>query len=224
MSLIRIYARALGLLAPEKRLAIALIVANGSIAVVQLAEPLLFGRVVDALAKSEPAMRFITLWAGIGVFGILASVLVAVASDRLAHRQRLVAMERAFERSITLPISYHAERGSGALVRVVLAGTDSLFGTWLAFMREQVAAFVGIILLVPTAITMNWRLAVLLSVLAMIYAALQVIAIYHTSDGQAEVERHFLDIYGRVGDVIGNVSVVQSFARLSAEASALHTM
>jgi ATP-binding cassette, subfamily B, beta-glucan exporter len=224
MNLLRTYVRALLMLASERWLTVGLIVANGSIALVHLAEPLLFGRVVDALSKGEPAMSFIGLWAIIGVLGILASVTVAVYSDRLAHRQRLMAMERAFERSITLPISYHAERGSGAVVRMVLAGTDSLFGTWLAFLREQVSAFVGIVLLVPTAIVMNWRLAVLLAALAAIYAVLNVLAIYYTSDGQAEVERHFQDIYGRVGDVIGNVTVVQSFARLSAEATALHHM
>src|SRR4051794_31445591 len=212
MGLIRIYLRALGLLASEKWLAFGLILANAAIAVVHLAEPLLFGRVVDAIASGQTAMSLIGLWAALGVFGIIASVLVAVASDRMAHRQRLAAMERAFERSITLPISYHAERGSGAVVRMVLAGTDSLFGTWLAFMREQVTAFVGIVLLVPTAVVMNWRLAVLLAALAIVYAGLNVLAIYRTSDRQAAVERHFLDIYGRVGDVIGNVSVVQSFA------------
>ena len=54
-----------------------------------------------------------------------------------------------------LPISYHAEKGSGAVVRTILAGTDALFWNWLSFLREQFVAFVGLIVLVPTAIYMN---------------------------------------------------------------------
>jgi ATP-binding cassette subfamily B protein len=224
MNLLSVYVRALGMLASERRLTIWLIAANIALGLIQLAEPVLFGRVVDALARGGDAYFYIGLWAAFGLVGIPAGVLVAVAADRLAHRQRVAAMARAFERSITLPISYHAERGSGAVVRIILAGTDSLFGTWLAFMREQVAAFVSIALLVPTALYMNWRLAALLAALAAVYAVLNALVIYRTSDGQAAVERYHIDVAGRVGDVLGNLMVVQSYARLAAEASALRGM
>ena len=44
-----------------------------------------------------------------------------------------------------------------------------------------------------------------------------------TIDQQSEVERYHRDLTGRVGDVLGNVSVVQSYVRLDAEAAALKT-
>ena len=50
----------------------------------------------------------------LGLFNIFATAVLAILSDRLAHRQRLAAMSQAFECAITLPISYHSERGSGA--------------------------------------------------------------------------------------------------------------
>ena len=65
---------------------------------------------------------------------------------------------------------------------------------------------------------MNWRLAAVLGVLAVVYAILNAIVVYRTSGGQAAVERHHIAVAGRVGDVIGNVTVVQSYARLAAEA------
>ena len=64
-------------------------------------------------------------------------------------------MADAFERAITLPVAYHAERGTGAVVRTILAGTDALFGLWLAVLREQLTALVGILLLIPTAIGLD---------------------------------------------------------------------
>ncbi|HRD74504.1 MAG TPA: glucan export ABC transporter ATP-binding protein, partial [Hyphomicrobiaceae bacterium] len=217
----QVYKRAVSLLASERGLAVALALAGIAVAVVQLAEPILFGRVVDALSKGQEAFPIIGIWAGLGLFGIFASVVVAVASDRLAHRRRLAAMSGAFERAITLPISYHAEKGSGAVVRTILSGTDALFWLWLGFLREQLTAIVGILLLVPTAIRMDARMAAILAALAVAYLVLNLFVVRKTSDGQAAVERYHNDVYGRVGDVLGNVTVVQSYARFSAEMAAM---
>ncbi len=99
MDLVRLYGRALGMLAAEKSLAVALALASVAIGVVQLAEPILFGRVVDALSRGEGAFPTIALWAALGLFGILSSVVVAVHADRMAHRRHLAAMADAFERA-----------------------------------------------------------------------------------------------------------------------------
>ena len=220
MDLMRIYWRAIGMLAPEKRLALSLTLAGVAVAVVQLAEPILFGRVVDALGKQQSATAIIAMWAGIGLFGIIASVVVSTFADRLAHRRRLAVMNEAFERAITLPLSYHAERGTSAVVGAISNGTGDLFWIWLRAMREEVTAFVLILLLVPTAISMDWRMALILASLAAAYALLNMIAIQRTSTGQAAVETLSYNVSGRVGDVISNVTVVQSFAPQQAEIAA----
>ena len=215
------YMRALRMLSSEGALAVALVAAGMVIAIIQVLEQKLFGWVVDALAKGEEAFPIIGLWAGLGLIGIGASVVVAVAADRMAHRRRLAAMGEAFEQAITLPISYHAEKGSGAVVRAILAGTDSLFWNWLSFLREQLTAIVGILFLVPTAIVMDWRMASILGGLAVVYLFLNMMVVRRTSEGQAAVEKYHSSVYGRVGDVLGNVTVVQSFTRLGAEMQAM---
>ena len=215
------YRRALTMLASERWLAAGLVAAGMVIAIVQVLEQIMFGWVVDALAKGEGAFPVIGLWAALGLVGIIASVIVAVAADRMAHRRRLAAMGDAFERAITLPISYHAAKGSGAVVRAILAGTDSLFWNWLSFLREQLTAIVGILFLIPTAIRMDWRMASILGGLAVVYLVLNVMVVRRTSAGQAAIEQYHSNVYGRVGDVLGNVTVVQSYARLSAEMQAM---
>ncbi|HYD15608.1 MAG TPA: glucan ABC transporter ATP-binding protein/ permease [Hyphomicrobium sp.] len=221
MDLISLYRRALGMLAAERGLAILLAVASVAIGLVQLAEPILFGRVVDSLSRGEGAFPTIALWAALGLFGILASVVVAVYADRLAHRRHLAAMADAFERAMTLPQGYHADRGSGAVIRSIVQGTDSLFWLWLGAMREQLTAIAGILLLVPTAIGMDIRMAAILALLAVAYVVMNAVVMRKTKEGQANVERYNSAVYGRVGDVIGNVTVVQSFARLKAESEAM---
>ena len=224
MDLVRLYIRVIRLLGAEKWLAFSVAGAAVLISVVQLAEPILFGRVVDALSKGEAAASTIGLWAGLGLFSVAASVLVSITSDRMAHRRHLAALGDAFERAIALPAGYHADRGSGAVVRTVLQGTDSLFWLWLAGLREQLTAVVGILLLVPTAISMDYRMAGILALLAVAYVALNSLVMRKTSSGQAAIEVYNSNLYGRVGDVIGNVTVVQSFARLKAESEAMRDM
>jgi ATP-binding cassette subfamily B protein len=224
MKLIALYTRALGMLGAEKGLALVLAAASVVIGIVQLAEPILLGRVVDALARGNEAFPTIALWAALGLFGILASVIVAVLADRLAHRRHLAAMAEAFDRAMALPQGYHADRGSGAVVRSVIQGTDALFWLWLGAMREQLTAVAGIVLLVPTAIGMDMRMAAILALLAVAYVVMNTLVMQKTKDGQSNVERYNAAVYGRVGDVIGNVTVVQSFARLKTESEAMRAV
>lgn len=224
LQLAKTYFRALRMLASEWHLSFALALASVAIAGVQLAEPVLFGRVVNSVARGEPSAPLILAWALLGLFGILASVVVAVFADRLAHRRRLAALSDAFEQAITLPLSYHASRGSGAVVAAVLRGTDELFWLWLSALREQVTAIVTIILLVPVAIWLDWRMASILALLAVCYTALNLFVVSKTHSGQMKVEEYRYGVSGRVGDVIGNVTVVQSYTRLAAEAEALRGM
>ncbi|MFN3869749.1 MAG: glucan ABC transporter ATP-binding protein/ permease [Hyphomicrobiaceae bacterium] len=223
-SLYDVYRRAIGLLGPEWKLATMLALSSVALAAVQLAEPILFGWVVDALSKGTGAFDLIGLWALLGLIGILAGVVVAIYADRLAHRRRLIAMSDAFERAIALPLSYHAERGSGAVVNTILRGTNELFWVWLGAMREQITALIGIILLIPTAIALDLRMTAILAVLAIIYTVLNLYVVKKTREDQSKVEVHSSDMTGRVVDVLGNVTVVQSFTRLSAESQALRAI
>jgi ATP-binding cassette, subfamily B, beta-glucan exporter len=223
-ALLNTYRRALGMLRSEVRLTVFLVLANAVLAVLHLAEPILFGRVVDALANGTQAFPLIGLWAFLGFFGVVASVFLAVWADRLAHRQRLAMLGAAFNRAITLPISYHAERGTGRVVRIMVAGTDALFSLWLTFLREHLSALISIVLLIPTAIAIDSRLAAILLVLAFVYTFFNVFVIRQIESGQSTIERYHQDVFGRVGDVIGNVSIVQSYARLSDEQRALRDL
>src|SRR5262249_11887779 len=92
---------------------------------------------------------------------------------------------------------------------------------WLSFMREHLASVISIVLLVPTALSMDIRLAAVLFMLAAIYTAVNVIVVRRTHAGQSAVERYHQDVAGRVGDGISNVSIVQSYVRLRDEQAAL---
>jgi len=168
MSFIRAYARLIALLAPEARLAGILALANIALAVAQLVEPVLFGHIIDALSGPLPTAvgaaalalaPLIGAWMGFGLFVIIAGVLVAWFADRLAHRRRNLVLADYFEHVLQLPLAYHAGAHSGRQLKIMLSGGDTLWWMWISFFREHFAAFVFILILLPTALLINWRLA-----------------------------------------------------------------
>lgn len=224
--MLKIYLRVLALLAPERALAIALSVANLVIAGVFFLEPWLFGHVVDALAQQghAEAWRYIGLWAVVGLGGLFASVSVSLYADRLAHRRRLAVIEGFFAHAIALPLAYHGEHHTGRLLRILHSGSGNLFGIWLGFFREHLATALSILVMLPLALYMNWKLALLMTVLMVVFAASNTFAMRRTQKAQEEVEKHHNAISERTSDVFGNVLVVQSYTRVAAEAAELRAM
>ena len=226
MWLLEIYLRVLALLAPERWLAIALAAANIALAAVFLLEPWLFGRVVDALAaKSAPeAWSYILWWAGVGFFGVAASVLVALYADRLAHRCKLAAIVDFFEHALALPLAFHDRQHTGRLLRTLHSGSGSLFHVWLSFFRSHLSTLIAVLVMIPLALRINWKLALLMLLLMVSFVLFNTIVARRTGKAQRAVEKLNQNISERAGDVFGNVMVVQSFARVVSEVGALRQL
>jgi ATP-binding cassette, subfamily B, beta-glucan exporter len=230
VSFLRIYFRVLDLLGPAVRLAGLLALANIALAVAQFVEPVLFGHIIDALSGALPAgvgpaiaalAPLIGAWVAFGLFIIVASTLVAWFADRLAHRRRNLVLADFFEHVLQLPLAYHAGAHSGRQLKIMLTGTDTLWWLWVQFFREHFAAFVFIIVLLPTTLVLNWRLALPLLALCVAFTILTVIVMRRAEAMQRAVERHYSDLAETAADALGNVAVVQSFARIELEVSAL---
>jgi glucan exporter ATP-binding protein len=230
MKFVRLYARVLDLLGPEARLGWALAVANVALAAALFMEPVLFGRIIDALASAQGRIaeldwsRLLLLvgaWAGFGLFTIVCSALVALNADRLAHRHSQLMRTKYFEHVLQLPLSYHTATHSGRLMKVMITGTTTLWGLWLSFFRDHLASFVSLIVLLPLTLILNWRYALLLIALCVVFALLTAVVIHKSESLQSSVERYFTDMAERTSDTFGNIAVVQSFARIEVEVSGM---
>ena len=233
MALFHLYFRVLRLLGSEIRLGWFLAFANVALAAAQFAEPVLFGKIIDALAGAQAGtsttgwatlLPLLLAWAAFGLFTIGCGVIVALYADRLAHRRRHAVLTDYFEHVLQLPLSFHGGAHSGRLMKVMLAGTDSLWSLWLSFFREHFAAFVSLLILLPLSLFLNWRLAALLIVLCVLFTVLTAIVLRKTNDMQTEVERHYSDLAERASDALGNVALVQSYVRIEAEVSGLRSV
>ncbi len=231
MEFFRVYGRVIGLLRAERKLAITLALANVAVAALQFYEPVLFGKVVDLLSSAKDksvdelwhgARELLILWAVVGLGGIVANIVVSLQADRMAHRRRLGAMANFFEHVLVLPFSFHSGQHSGRLIKVMLTGVDHLFGIWLSFFRENLATFVALFIMLPLSLLMNWRLGVLLVVLILFFAAANIFVVSRTDRLQHEVEDLHSELASRAGDALGNINLIQSFVRLTAETGEMH--
>jgi glucan exporter ATP-binding protein len=221
VSLLEVYWRALRYLAADKQRVIFICAANVVLAIVTIAEPILFGRIIDAISDKSEVISTLALWAGLGAFNIVAYVLVARGADRLAHARRAGVLCESFERVIAMPLSWHHQRGTSNALHTLLRAVETLFSLWLEFMRQHLTTAVALILLVPTAISLDLRMSVVLLTLGVLYVAIGRLVMHKTKEGQAKVEKHYHDVFSHVTDSVSNVAVLQSYNRIGQETEAL---
>ena len=226
MRFLRVYARVLALLGGDLRIAGLLAGANLIVAGLQFLDPVLFGLVVTLLSHSDrmttgqfwsSGAGLLAIWGGIGLAGILCNIFVSVQTERLSHRHRIAALGQYFQHVLNLPAAFHGDTQSGRLIKVMLTGTDALFGTWLVFFRDQFATFLSAFVLLPLTLLLNWRLALVLIALVVIFVGVTALVVRKTEAGQRQVERYNSSLAGTAQDALTNVVVVQSFTRLAAE-------
>ncbi len=226
MRFLKVYGRVLGLLGRDIRVAALLGGANVLVAGLQFLDPVLFGRVIGLLSRSaeldtdvlwHQAVSLLAIWAGVGVAGIAANMGVALQAERLAHRHRIAQLSRYFGHVLGMPPSFHGDIHSGRLMKVMLTGTDGLFGVWLVFFRDQLSTIAAVVVLLPLTLLMNWRLSISLIVLVVIFVCVTSFVIRRTLAGQRLVERANTSLAGTASDALANVVIVQSFTRMAAE-------
>ena len=227
----RLYCRVIAVLGRDRRVAALLLIANLGLAGLMFVEPVLFGRVIEMLgsASTRPAdalwhdaVWLLGIWAAVGVGGIIASMVASLQAERLAHRNRLLAMRRFYEHVLALPPAFHGAAHSGRLMKAMLSGADTMFWLWLGFFRDQLAIFLAITVLLPVTLLLNWRLAIALIGLVVMFAGLILLVIRRTEAGQSQAQRWQVELVGTAQDALANVTVVQSFARLAEETGRCH--
>src|SRR4030081_2000365 len=233
MKFLRLYIRVLEMLGREARLGWILAAANLALATATFVEPILFGRIVDMLANAQGHLSQLSLshlmllvgaWVGFGLFTIVCSTLVALHADRLANRQSQGVRTRFFEHVLQLPLSYHTGSHSGRLVKAMMTGTNTLWGLWLSFFREHFASLVSLVVLLPLTLFINWRYGLLLIALCGVFALLIAFVVGKSERLQSKVERYYSDVAERTTDTLGNIALVQSFARIESEVSGMRKL
>jgi ATP-binding cassette subfamily B protein len=238
VKLLRICLRALDRLGSERRLGLALALANVLLAVAAFAEPVLFGRVIDAIyalrelahapgdgpRTATPSLAvLLATWAAFGLSTIASGVFTALHADRLAHRRRLAVLAEYFDHALRLPQSFHTSAHSGRVLKVMLDGSQAMWGFWLSLFRSHLAGFVTVFLLLPLTLLMNAKLGLFLVALVLLFGGLTLFVVRRTDKLQRNVEELHTELAQQASDALSNIPVVQSFTRIEAEVRGLQS-
>src|SRR5690606_14451870 len=80
---------------------------------------------------------------------------------------------------------------------------------------------VALVLLIPTAVSLDLRMSLVLIGLGALYFVIGRVVMRRTKEGQASVERHYHTVFAHVSDSVSNVAVLQSYNRIGHETETL---
>ena len=221
LTLLDVYWRAMSYLTAQKGRVALICLSNVALAVVMIVEPILLGNIIEGIADRSDVFTRIVMWTALGAFNVIAVVLVSRSADRFAHRRRAEVLTRSFEKVITMPLAWHHARGTSNTLHTLLRAMETLFTLWLDFMRVHLSTVAALVLLVPTAMALDWRMALVLAGLGVSYVAISRLVMARTTEGQARVEGHYHQVFSHVSDTVSNISVLQSYGRIARETDAL---
>jgi glucan exporter ATP-binding protein len=221
VTLARTYIRALAYLVAERRAVGTICLVNLLLAAAAVIEPITLGKVFDAISTRGEITPALLMWGALGLFNIIGFVFVARQSDRLSHRNRLALLARNYEKVMVLPLSWHHKRGTSHALHSLLRGIDTLSGLWLEFMRQHLSTAIALIILLPTAIYLDYRLTMVLVLLGIAYLCISRMVMKRTELGQRTVEKYHHQVFSHVSDTISNVSLLQSYHRVAGEVQVL---
>src|SRR5215467_5710467 len=75
----------------------------------------------------------------------------------------------------------------------------------------------SVVLLLPLTIALNWKLGLLLIGTCIVFGVLAALVVNKTATLQSSVEEHYSDLAERASDTLGNIALVQGFARAESE-------
>jgi ATP-binding cassette subfamily B protein len=194
-----------------------IIVANILLAMGAVLEPVLFGHIIDAISRRGHELTPLITWIGFAVVSTVFYVLVARSADRLAHKCRAEILADSFQDFVAMPVVWHNKRGASNIFQTLVRACESLFNIWLEFMRSHLTTFIALILLIPTAMSTNLPLGLVLVALGLTYWWIGRMVMERTKDGQSAVEKHYHQVFSHLSDTINNVSVLHSFNRIQVE-------
>ena len=106
----------------------------------------------------------------------------------------------------------------------MIESSNGVFVVYLSLFRDNLAALLSLLVVLPLSLYLNWRLGLLLLGLMVLSAVVATYVRLRTEALQDEVEEHNSSLAARASDVLGNVPVIQSFTRVGTETNAIRDM
>lgn len=217
MSLSHVYVRCVSPLFQYKAVLAKIVLTNLLLAATIVWEPVLLGKVIDALSDGKDVRAPLIWWGCLTALSTILSVTLARSADRIAHLCRSRLLSESFGRVLAMPMTWHEQRGASQIIQILVRGCESQFSIWLEFMRTHLSTLLAVVLLVPTALNVNPFLGVILLCLGLTYWWINRAVMLRTKSGQQAIECHYHKVFSHLNDTIHHASLLQSYNRVRDE-------
>ena len=214
------YYRAYMLLDDELWIAIVLAIANIFLSIAQLAEPVLFGKVINQLTQLNSSEEghlwkqlfpLLIAWSSFSLFGAVASIFIGLFADQLAHRHRHLVYQSSYLHALNKTPLASKDTDAGKIKKVMDEGRDALFWNWLSILRSELVALLGLVILIPLSFFLNPYMAISIIVLCLVFAATTNYVSSQASGLQQSINTHYQEEGALITDVLSNLALIQSY-------------
>jgi len=235
-----LYLRAFSLIRSSDRLMLRLnILGNILLGIAMLAEPILFGKVIDRISDAamngqtnrrlsilDDLLPLLIAWASFSVFCIVVGSAISLHADCLAHKNQWLVAKRFYKHALLTgvvnilsksPSPDQKGSSSGGLKTIMSEGVGALFWNWLSIMRSDLKSLVIFIVLLPLSLYTNLYMGMCMLVLTVI---LFVVANYVVNKAhlmQQETHKAYVASHELTADVFSHLALLQCYGHLDRE-------
>jgi ATP-binding cassette subfamily B protein len=186
------------------------------IATVNALEPLLLKYVVDGLTVGGSHQRLLRGVGWLVLLGILRELLLARTSER-TWRTRLGLHQDLLDlivgRLHRLPLSFYRNESVGGIVARVERGVEGTIESFTQLAFNVIPAVLFLIITVIVMLRMEWRLALVILVLAPLPPLIAMRAAPRQTQRERDLLQRWTRIQSRFNEVLGAMMTVKSFTR-----------
>lgn len=177
-------------------------------------EPILIGKIAESIGQPETPLDssallvpYLALWATLGLLAAFSTVRLAFLTDVEAHNGKL----RVLAQFVQGCLSESPEPDEVQSFALGSAAADGAFFMTLYLFRDQVVNALTILLILMTSWVLNWRMALPLNLLLVLFIAASVFAISRAISGQELAGEMLARLNLQGEDMVRNSMLLRSY-------------
>ncbi len=195
-------------------------------ALAQVAEPVIFGRIVDAIFAGTDnllmrAAPIIAVWVSAFVVSIVVSHLAQWLSWRIGHRVNLVFFRGMMERIVFWDPDRFGRESSGAIAKRIDQAWERSYDISARILVDISPQIIGFVVVLATGLVLNWKMTIASLVTIPIVALLTLRVYVRTNERQDRLGSSWEALSFQMHEMLSNILPIKIFSGESRTLKAL---
>jgi ATP-binding cassette subfamily B protein len=150
-----------------------------------------------------------------------ATAALGLLADNVGLRARAAVWGAFLQAVFDSPSPFFDRAHSGRLLRTAVAGTDAAFDLWSAAARAYIPSVLGVTVLIPACVWLNWRMAVALVSVGFVCSIISALTLQRSYRAQKKLEQMQASAAVLAADLLAHAPLVRAFGMAQRETNAV---